>query len=559
MRHQYRALTPVAHTAVHCGMLAALSLVGCSGSGDNTAILAAAGGTVASGGNPGKGGESGTSNASGGAVGGATGSGGSSSNGGRSAAGGVSATGGTASSTGGAATGGAATGGKAAGGNATGGMIGSGGLTSGGMSSTGGLVSGGTAAGGTTGSGGKSTGGMSNTGGKATGGTAAAGSSSKGGATASGGSSGTGVCVAATAVAQMKLGWNVGNSLDSVDASKSDTTVETAWGNPVITADLIKAVAMAGFGAVRIPVTWIGRIGAGPSYTISATFINRVEQVVKFVLDQNLYAIINIHHDGGYNVTGRWINVVDSSSQVTAANTNAVLSEFKAVWAQIADHFKSYGDHLLFESMNEVMVDYGTPKSEYYDVINALNQAFVDTVRAGAGYNPNRCLVVPGYNTNIDYTVAGFVTPKDNSSGKLILSDHYYDPYDFTGSANTHAWGTGNPGIDSWAQEDWVQSQVGKLKSTYIDKGLPMIWGEYGAVNQSGYENYRRYYIEYVTKAVHDAGIAPFIWDNGSTGSGSDAFGLINRSTYAVLYPTILDAMLRAVTSSYTLGDVAKP
>jgi endoglucanase len=380
-----------------------------------------------------------------------------------------------------------------------------------------------------------------------------------GGDSETGGSTSPTMCVATAAVAAMNLGWNLGNSLDCNDASKSDTAVETAWGNPVVTADLIQAVASAGFGAVRIPVTWIGRFGAAPDYTLSATFINRVEQVVKYVLDQNLYAIINIHHDGGYNASGEWLKLVDDKNQVTAANTAQVKAQFTKLWAQIADHFKNYDHHLIFESMNEVMVDYKTPQPAYYAGINGLNQAFVDTVRATGGNNPGRCLIVPGYNTNIDFTVAGFVTPKDTSAGKLILSDHYYDPMAFAGDATTHTWGTGNPGIDKSGQEDFVSAQVAKLKTTFIDKGLPMIWGEYGAVNQAGYENYRRYYMEYVTKAAHDAGIAPFVWDNGSTGSGKDAFGFMSRKDNTVLYPTILEAITRAVTSTYSLADVAKP
>ncbi|HET7544023.1 MAG TPA: glycoside hydrolase family 5 protein [Polyangiaceae bacterium] len=366
-------------------------------------------------------------------------------------------------------------------------------------------------------------------------------------------------CVAKTAVASMKLGWNLGNSLDVADASKSDTAVETAWGNPAITPELLKAVAAAGFGAVRIPVTWIGRFGSAPNYTISPAFIARVEQVVKYALDAGLYVIINVHHDGGNNVTGRWLTLVDGSGQVTSANNTAVLTQFKALWTQIAAHFSGYGEHLVLEAMNEVMVDYNTPKPEYYTQINALNQAFVDTVRASGGNNPKRCLVVPGYNTNIDYTVAGFVLPKDSSAGKLILSDHFYDPYSFAGSAETHTWGTGNPGIDNWGQEDWVKAQMAKLKATYGDKDLPIILGEYGAVNQTGYENYRRYYVEYVTKAAHDAGITPFFWDNGGKNSGSDAFGLIDRSNNAILYPMLMQALTRAVSSSYALADVAKP
>ena len=365
---------------------------------------------------------------------------------------------------------------------------------------------------------------------------------------------------AIAAVAAMNLGWNLGNSLDCTDASKADTVVETSWGNPVVTADLIKAVAAAGFGAVRIPVTWIGRFGPAPDYTISPTFINRVEAVVKYVLDANLYAIINIHHDGGYKVAGRWLTLVDiSSGLVTVANTEQVKTQFTKLWAQIADHFKDYDGHLIFESMNEVMVDYKPPLQAYYDGINGLNQAFVDTVRASGGNNLDRCLIVPGYNTNIDYTVKGFVAPQDTSVGRLILSDHYYDPMAFAGNATTHTWGAGNPGIDSSGQEDFVGSQVAQLKSKFIDKGLPAIWGEYGAVNQAGYENYRRYYMEYVTKVAHDAGIAPFVWDNGSAGTGKDAFGFMNRADNTVTAPTIIDAMTRAATSSYSLADIAKP
>jgi len=370
----------------------------------------------------------------------------------------------------------------------------------------------------------------------------------------------TPVSSAATAVvAAMNLGWNLGNSLDCTDASKSDSVVETTWGNPVITAELVKAVASAGFGAIRIPVTWIGRFGGAPDYTINPAFINRVEEVVKYVLDENLYAIINIHHDGGYKVTGRWLTLVDGAGQVTLANTEQVTNQFTKLWCQIAEHFRDYGDHLIFESMNEVMVDYKPPQPAYCAGIDGLNQAFVDTVRATGGNNADRCLIVPGYNTNIDYTVSGFVLPQDTSPGKLILSDHYYDPMAFAGNATTHTWGAGNPGIDNFGQEDFVTGQVAKLKANFIDKGLPVILGEYGAVNQVGYEGYRRYYMEYVTKAAHDAGIAPFVWDNGSVGTGKDAFGFMNRKDNTMMAPTIVAAMIRAVTSTYDLAEVAKP
>jgi endoglucanase len=367
------------------------------------------------------------------------------------------------------------------------------------------------------------------------------------------------LCTAKSAVASMQLGWNLGNSLDSVSGN-ADADAELAWHNPRVTGDLFKVVAAAGFGVVRIPVSWIGRFGPAPDYTISPTFIDRVEEVVTYALDQGLYVIINLHHDGASGMAGRWINLVDSSGLVTAANNEQVKTQFTKIWAQIAERFKRYGDHLIFESMNEVAGPASKPVQAYYDQVNALNQAFVDTIRSGDGNNLGRCLVVPGYNTNINDTVAGFKVPNDVGPDMLILSDHYYDPWSFAGAGTTHAWGTGHPGIDTWGQEDWVASQVAKLKTSYIDHGLPVIWGEYGAVTQTGYETYRRYYMEYVTKVAHDAGIVPIVWDNNNwAGSGDDAFGFINRASNTVQYPAMVDAMVRAATSAYGLADVAKP
>lgn len=471
--------------------------------------------------------------------------------------GGVTAAGGTGGSGGSSGKAGSNSSGGASGSVSSGGA--------GGAPAAGGATAGAGAAAGSSGAGGGSAGATAGGAGAAasagTGGTAGSGSgtSGAGGSAGSGGAGGSLPCDAVTAVANMKLGWNLGNSLDSIDASKSDTEVETAWGNPRVTRELVAAVAAAGFGAIRIPVTWIGRFGAAPDYTIRPTFFARVEEVVNYALAEELYVIINLHHDGAEGVTGEWITLVDESGQVSDANTQAVRAQFVTMWTQIASHFRDYGERLIFESMNEIKVGYGTPLESYYDQVNALNQAFVTTVRASTGYNPERCLVVPGYNTNIDYTLAGFEKPTDPSAGKLILSAHYYDPWSFAGEASTQTWGAGSPGVDDWGQEDWVRGQVEKLRTAFIAQGLPVIWGEYGAVQQNGYEDYRRYYVEYVTKAVHDAGIVPFLWDNGSQGTGAEAFGFFDRSTNTVRHPELLEALVRAVTSSYELADVAKP
>jgi len=357
---------------------------------------------------------------------------------------------------------------------------------------------------------------------------------------------------AKTIVAQFSIGWNLGNSLDAVGG-------ETAWGNPMVTPALIQAVAAAGFKVVRVPVTWTKHFGAGPTFTIEPAWIARVAEIVSYVEDAGMYAIINVHHDGAEGGDGEWLSLRDSSGNLSAAHDMAVQAQFVTLWKQIATHFASHGDKLLFESMNEIKVGYDKPDPAYYTTINALNQAFVDTVRATGGNNATRCLVVPGYNTNIEYTLAGFTAPTDPAPGRLILSVHYYDPWTFAGSGETHAWGMGSPGADTWGQEAHVDAQFEMLKTKYVSAGLPVIIGEYGAVHQESAANYRRYYMEYVTKAAVDRGIIPIYWDNGGKNSGADGFGLFDRATNQTLYPEVLQAMMKAATEDYPISAVAKP
>jgi endoglucanase len=168
-------------------------------------------------------------------------------------------------------------------------------------------------------------------------------------------------------------------------------------------------------------------------------------------------------------------------------------------------------------------------------------------------------LIVPGYNTNIDHTVKGFKPPTDSAAHRLILSIHYYDPYLFALQGKTHTWGRASPGRDDWGQEDYVVAQFDKLKSTFIDQGLPVLLGEYGACSQAAFEDYRRYYVEYVTKAAVDRGILPVYWDNGGDGSGGEKFGLMDRHTNGVMHPKLMEAMRRAATGSYALSDIVLP
>lgn len=353
--------------------------------------------------------------------------------------------------------------------------------------------------------------------------------------------------------AKLRIGWNLGNSLDAPEG-------ETAWNNPRVTPELLRAVARAGFDLVRIPVTWSKHMGPAPSYTVEPSWLARVEEVVGYARSAGLYAVINVHHDGADGAQGvEWITLNDANGETTEANNAVVRARFVALWSQIAKHFAGFGEELLFESMNEIHDGYGTPDPRHFEIINRLNQEFVNVVRASGGNNAKRHLVVPGYNTNIDHTLKGFVLPKDPTPNRLILSVHYYDPYLFALQAKTHTWGSASPGRDDWGQEDFVVSQFDKLKAAYIDQGIPVLLGEYGATHQRDYVDYRRYYMEYVTKAAVDRGILPVYWDNGGRDSGGENFGLIDRHTGKAIHPQILEAMLRAAKSSYTLADIAPP
>lgn len=352
---------------------------------------------------------------------------------------------------------------------------------------------------------------------------------------------------------KLRIGWNLGNSLDVPEG-------ETAWGNPAVSAGLFEAVKAHGFDLVRIPVTWSPHMGTEPNYVIDTAWMDRVEEVVTFAVDAGLYVVINLHHDGADDYAGvEWITLNDSNGEVTEANNDAVRTRFVSVWEQIAERFKAQDEHVLFESMNEIHDGYGAPIAEYHAIINQLNQVFVDTVRASGGNNAGRYLVVPGYNTNIEHTLAGFELPVDPTPDRLVLSVHYYDPWPFAGEGTTHVWGERSAGNDGWGQESSVVEQFDELRAAYLEKGIPVLMGEYGAVHQQGFEQYRRYYLEFVTKAARDRGILPVYWDNGGQGTGADAFGMIDRDTGNEVHPAALEAMLRAVTSSYTLAEIALP
>lgn len=338
-------------------------------------------------------------------------------------------------------------------------------------------------------------------------------------------------------VEDMTFGWNLGNTLDVCQADRDgdgkinehveagEKVDETLWGNPKATKELFTSLKKNGVNAVRIPVTWRDHMDSDGN--IDREWMDRVQQVVDYAYSQGMYVIINVHHDGGGDPKfGAWI--IEESQK----DYNTFLKKYKNIWKQIAERFKNYSDYLIFESMNEVGFDtlYNKNKADAYNLINKINQDFVDIIRATGGNNAKRHLLIAGYYTDIERTCDSLYKMPDDKAGRCILSVHYYTPWDFCTCDRKHTWGTNS-------EVRQMETLIGKMKKNFVDKGIPVIIGEYAA---SGSDlSSCIFFIEKLNKLCSDYGIATFIWDSGSQ---------VNRKTYKWRTPQYLEALKRATS-----------
>lgn len=343
--------------------------------------------------------------------------------------------------------------------------------------------------------------------------------------------------------AKLGIGWNLGNSLE---ATSETSAGETSWGNPKTSQTLINAVKAAGFKTVRIPCAWSAYIEDQGTYKIKDSWLARVKEVVDYCVSADMYAIINIHWDGG------WLENNPTYDKQVEVNKKQ-----KALWAQIAVYFRDYDQHLLFAGTNEVHANYNAPSAENIEVQQSYNQTFVDAVRSTGGKNTWRNLLVQSYNTNVDYAVSYLKMPTDVTANRVMAEIHYYDPYEFTlqESNSVFLWGkdfVGITGAATWGLESWVDTQFTKLKTSFVNKGIPVVMGEYAAnlrasLTGNDYTNHvkaRNYYLNYVTKVAINNGIIPVYWDNGPT--GDKASGLFNRITGEQVHTDAIEAIINA-------------
>lgn len=345
-------------------------------------------------------------------------------------------------------------------------------------------------------------------------------------------------------VKDMRLGWNLGNTFDAVDDSGSianDLDLESAWVGTKTTRSLIDNVKNAGFNTVRVPVSWHNHIDS--DFNINEPFMDRVQQVVDYVIDNDMYCIINIHHDNDAKYFYPNSENLESSEKYVAA-----------IWSQVAERFKDYDEKLIFEGLNEPRL-VGTnvewwlnpndPKCvDSVNVINRLMQVFTDTVRASGGNNANRYLMIPGYDASADGALNdGYALPNDTADNKLIVSVHAYTPYNFALQGPTENGSTDVFDINSTNSTGQITSFMDNLYNKFVSKGIPVVIGEFGARNKNNNSQARTDFAAFYILTARERGITCCWWDNNAFFGNGENFGLFHRDTSAWRYGEIAIAM----------------
>ena len=354
----------------------------------------------------------------------------------------------------------------------------------------------------------------------------------------------------------MGLGWNLGNSLDATGGSGLDT--ETSWSNPKTTQALIDKAKSLGFNTVRVPVSW-GKHVSGDNYTIDSAWLARVKEVVDYCYKNDMYVILNIHHDTKSSASASGAGYYPRSSAYSSSEKFVT-----SVWSQAAEYFKDYDYHLIFETLNEPRL-IGTGYEWWFnkwsipsevkdaiDCINKLNQKAVDTIRNTGSNNRGRLIMCPGYDASIDgATVSGFKLPTDISGNKnrIAVSVHAYSPYNFAMNV-----GSGSTSTYTSSIKNELQDLFSTLKSNFRDKGIPVVIGEFGSTDKNNTAERVKWATDYTALAKKN-NIPCVLWDNNAfavyNGSSivlnSEYHGYINRKNNTVTSPAkdVIEALMK--------------
>lgn len=348
-------------------------------------------------------------------------------------------------------------------------------------------------------------------------------------------------------VNEMKIGWNLGNTFDAIDDSgnvSDELHYESIWSGDVTTKEMIDLVKLAGFNTIRIPVSWHNHV-SGEDFVISEIWMDRVQEVVDYATENEMYVILNIHHDIGEDY-------LYPSSEHLVTSKKYITS----IWRQIATRFQDYDEHVIFEGMNEPRLV--ATENEWWldinnencidavDCINQLNQSFVDTVRAGDGYNSSRYLMVSGYCASPEGALTDqFNLPEDTLVNKIIVSVHAYTPYSFALQDISEAGSVTEFSSSNAKDTSDIDYFMDNLYDKYISIGIPVVIGEFGARDKNNNLQSRVEYATYYIGAARARGMICVWWDNNAYSGSGEKFGLLNRSNVGWRYAEIVEGLMK--------------
>ena len=325
---------------------------------------------------------------------------------------------------------------------------------------------------------------------------------------------------------KLGAGWNLGNTLEACEKGspeKMGLESETYWGNPYTTKETIEAVKKAGFKTVRIPITWTQHLGDAPDYKIDEDWLKRVKEIVDWVLECDMYAVINVHHDDAF-----WL-VTDKE------NEEKSIEILTKIWAQLSEEFKDYDERLVFDIMNEPRVT-GDPEEwsgtdEYREVVNNLHKKAVEAIRKSGGNNETRFIMLSTYAAKEHKdNVKALVLPDDEY---LLVTIHFY-----YGTAHQSEFQDCEKKLRLKDKIE-IYKTFRLMYDTFISKGIGVVNGEFGWTDRENKGNLRektQFYVETASKF----GIPCFVWDNG------ESFRLFNRETMYREYGFYIQSIVRA-------------
>lgn len=326
----------------------------------------------------------------------------------------------------------------------------------------------------------------------------------------------------------MTVGWNLGNTFDAIGAGDTLSS-ETYWGNPKTTKEMIDVLAQQGFNTVRIPVTWAEHVGPAPDYMINEAWLDRVEEVVDYCLEDDMYVILDTHHEPDF-----WMSLAQEDMDATKA-------ELAAIWTQIAERFKDRDEHLLFEGMNEPRTkgsaaEWSGGTGPERVAVNELNGVFIDAVRAVGGKNSERCLIICPYGNNASSAALQNLRIYDDPN--IAVAVHLYTPYFFTYDPDQGS-------ILEWdgSLKSEITSTLSLVDSFLLKKDVPVIVTEFGAVNKGRTEEVIRWAEDYLS-AMNSYGIKCIWWDNGIYTGQGERFGILDRRNLTWFSREIADVLV---------------